>query len=565
MLWKEVCEIFNKIENTTKRLDKRAYFIKLLEKVKDPEDLKRICYIAIGRVFPEYDERELGVGEKLLINAIISSGINKDKLYEKIKETGDIGLAAEKAKEEGKVKTLLFSPLTVKEVFETLRKVAETEGEGSQKKKLRLISSLFLRASPIERRYLARLILGDMRIGMNIPTVLEALSIYFNVPKEKLEKIYAVTNDIGLLAEKLMKNELDDKELNIKLFRPIKPMLAQLAPSIEEAIIEMGHPQFETKYDGARIQIHKKGDKVKIYSRKLEDVTHALPEIVNEIKKFKHDLIVEGECVAIEEGRPRPFQDILRRFRRKHDIGKAMKKINLRAYLFDLLYKDGESYIDKPFKERRKALEELVGYENDWRKESERIERKLKENKKINISYKLVTNDPREAKEFYKWSLSIGHEGVMIKNLNAPYTPGSRVRTMYKFKPTLENLDVVITKAKRGMGKRKDWYGSFEICVKDKDGNLQPIGYVGTGLTEEDLQMLKEMIDKIVVKDLGDEVIVKPEIVVEVAYEEIQKSDKYPCGYALRFPRIVRFRFDKSIEDINTLEDVERIYKLQRK
>ena len=564
MLWKEVCEVFNKIENTTKRLDKRAYFIKLLEKIKDPEDLKRICYITIGRIFPEYDERELGVGDKLLINSIVAAGIDKDKLYEKIKETGDIGLAAEKVKG-SKIKTLFFKPLTVEEVYETLKRVAEIDGEGSQKKKMRLITSLFLRAEPIERRYLARLILEDMRIGMNVPTVLEALSIYFNVPKEKLEKIYAVTNDIGLLAEKLMRGELDDEELNIKIFRPIKPMLAQLAPSIEEAIKEMGKAQFETKYDGARVQIHKKGDKVKIYSRKLEDVTHALPEIVEAMKKFDNDLIVEGECVAIEEGKPRPFQDILRRFRRKHDIGKAMKKINLRVYLFDLLYKDRKSYIDEPLKNRRKALEELVGYENDWRKDRDKIEKELKEDKKIDISYKLVTDNPKEAKEFYNWSLSIGHEGVIIKNLNAPYTPGSRVRTMYKFKPTLENLDVVITKAKKGMGKRKDWYGSFEICVKDKDGTLQPIGHVGTGLTEEDLQMLKEMIDKIIIRDNGDEVEIKPEIVVEVAYEEIQKSDKYPCGYALRFPRVVRFRFDKSVEDINTLEDVERIFKLQRK
>jgi DNA ligase-1 len=176
----------------------------------------------------------------------------------------------------------------------------------------------------------------------------------------------------------------------------------------------------------------------------------------------------------------------------------------------------------------------------------------------------LVTNDANEAREFYNWSLSIGHEGVMIKNLKAPYTPGSRVRTMYKFKPTLESLDVVITKAKRGMGKRKDWYGSFEICVRDEEGNLYPIGHVGTGLTEADLEMLKEEIDKIVIRDLGEEVEVEPKIVIEVAYEEIQKSDKYPCGYALRFPRVVRFRFDKGVNDINTVEDVERIYEIQR-
>ncbi|ACX73516.1 DNA ligase I, ATP-dependent Dnl1 [Methanocaldococcus vulcanius M7] len=570
MLWKDVCEIFDKIENTTKRLEKRDYFIKLIDLVKEkgkPEDLKKICYMAIGRVYPEYDERELGIGEKLLINAITSMGIKKEELLEKIKETGDIGFAVEQLKSKTKQLSLLLSPLTVDDVYETLKRVGEIEGEGSQKKKLRLISSLFMRASPIECRYLARLILEDMRLGMNVPTILDALSVYFNVPKEKLEKIYAITNDIGLLAEKLIKNELESEDLKLKLFRPIKPMLAQLAPSIEEALLEMGKAQFETKYDGARVQIHKGGDKVKIYSRRLEDVTNALPEIVDAIKKINvEELIVEGECVAIDKqtGKPRPFQDILRRFRRKYDIGKMMKEINLRVYLFDILYKNGTSLIDEEFEKRRKELEDIVGYENDWRTERERIERELKSDKIVDISYKLVSDDPKEAREFYNWSLSIGHEGVMIKNLKAPYTPGSRVRTMYKFKPTLESLDVVITKAKRGMGKRKDWYGSFEICVKDEEGNLYPIGYVGTGLSEADLEMLKEEIDKIIKRDLGEEVEVEPKIVIEVAYEEIQKSDKYPCGYALRFPRVVRFRFDKGKDDINTVKDVERIYEIQR-
>ncbi|ENN96825.1 DNA ligase [Methanocaldococcus villosus KIN24-T80] len=567
MLWKDVCKIFDNIEKTTKRLEKRDYFIKLIEMVKDPEDLKKICYIAIGRVYPEYDERELGIGEKLLINSVVSIGINKNELLEEIKKTGDIGFAIERLI--GKVKHgyLLYQPLTVDEVYKTLRRVGEIEGEGSQKKKIRLISGLFLRATPIEARYLARLILEDMRIGMNVPTILEALSIYFNIPKERLEKIYAITNDIGLLAEKLLKNELDSDELKLKLFRPIKPMLAQIAPSIEQAILEMGKAQFETKFDGARVQIHKSGNNVKIYSRRLEDVTNALPEIVNAIKGINVDkLIVEGECVAIDKntGKPRPFQDILRRFRRKYDISKFMKEINLRVYLFDILYKDGVSYIDEPFKKRREVLESIFGYENDFKKDRKRIEEELKADKIIDLSYKLVTDNPEEAREFYNWSLSIGHEGVMIKNLNAPYTPGSRVRTMYKFKPTLESLDVVITKAKRGMGKRKDWYGSFEIAVRDEEGNLYPIGHVGTGLTEEDLEYLKQRIDKIIIRDLGEEVEVKPEIVVEVAYEEIQKSDKYPCGFALRFPRVVRFREDKGVDDINTLDDVKEIYMIQR-
>jgi DNA ligase-1 len=564
-----ICEIFDKIEKTSKRLEKTDYFIELIDRVKkegNPEDLKKICYITIGRVFAEHEDKELGIGPNLLIEAVKSMGIDEKRLLKAIKETGDIGYAVEKLSSDIRQVSLFQQPLKLNEVYETLKKVSEIEGTNSQKKKVRHIASLLLKASPVERRYLARLILEDMRIGLNVPTILNSLSIYFNVPKDKLEKIYAVTNDIGLIAEKLMLGvDIDkDKDLKLKVFRPIKPMLAQLISSIEDAITEMGEPQFETKYDGARVQIHKKGDTVKIYSRKLENITNSIPEIVDEVKKMNMDnIIVEGECVAIDlkTGHPRPFQDILRRFRRKYDIKRMTEEINLRVYLFDILYHDRE-LIDLPLKERRKILEKIVGT-NDWEKDREKIESEIKSDKKIDISYRLTTDDLKKAEEFFKWSLSIGHEGVMIKNPNAPYTPGSRVRTMYKFKPTLENLDVVITRARMGMGKRKDWYGSFEISVKDEEGNLYSIGHVGSGLTEEELDRLTKMIEEVKIEDLGEEVIVEPKIVLEVTYEEIQKSDKYECGYALRFPRVVQIREDKSINDINTLEDVKRIYALK--
>ncbi len=570
MLFKDVCEIFYKIESTTKRLEKMDYFIELIKLTKDrgsADDLKKICYITIGRVFAEYENKELGIGPNLLIEAVKTIGIDEKKLLKSIKETGDIGVAIEKLSSEIKQVSLFQTPPTLDDVYDTLKKISEIEGTNSQKKKIRHISSLLLKSSPIERRYLARLILEDMRIGMSVPTILSAFSIYFNIPKEKLEKIYAVVNDIGLIAEKLMLNvDIDkDEDLKLRIFRPIKPMLAQLISSINDAIIEMGVPQFETKYDGARVQIHKKDGNVKIYSRKLEDITNSIPEIVEEVKNMKEDnIIMEGECVAIDlkTGHPRPFQDILRRFRRKYDIDKMKEEINLRVYLFDILYYN-KSLIDLPLEERRKILENIIGT-NDWEKDKIKIENEIKSKKKIDISYKLTTDNSEKAREFYQWSLSIGHEGVMIKNPNAPYTPGSRVRTMYKFKPTLESLDVVITSAKMGMGKRKDWYGSFEISVKDEEGNLYPIGHVGSGLTEEELGRLTEMIESIKINEIDGETIVEPKIVLEVSYEEIQESDKYECGYALRFPRVVRIREDKSIDDINTLEDVKRIFAIQK-
>ena len=568
ILFKEVCNIFNKIENTSKRLEKLDYFIeliKLVEEKGEPEDLKKICQITIGRVFAEHENKELGIGPNILIESLVIAGIDKKELTKKINETGDIGNAIEQLSKNISQKTLFYSPPTLNEVYNTLIKLSKVEGANSQKKKIRYISNIFINSSPIEQRYLARLILEDMRIGLNIPTILGAFAKYFNYPKEDLEKIYSVVNDIGLLGEKLINkvNIYNDEDLKLKIFRPIKPMLAQLISSIKEAINEMETPQFETKYDGARVQIHKNENEnnennIKIYSRKLEDITNSLPEIVNEFKNIKGSFIIEGECVAIskENNKPLPFQYILRRFRRKYNIGNMVEEINLKVYLFDILYYNNKILIDLPLKERRNYLENLVNVDNI---NNNNI------NNKIELSNKLITNNEEEAIKFYKYSLEIGHEGVMIKNINAPYTPGSRVKTMYKFKPTLEQLDVVVIGAKLGMGKRKEWYGSFEIAIWDENKeNLLPIGHVGSGLTEEELEELTNEIKNIIINKKDDEVILEPKIVLEVSYEEIQKSDKYSCGYALRFPRVMSIRLDKSIDEINTIYDVERIFNIQK-
>ncbi|MBB6066715.1 ATP-dependent DNA ligase [Methanococcus maripaludis] len=570
MLFSDFCKVLDKIEKTTKRLEKTDYFVELIDFIKNnekPENLKQVSQITIGRVFAEFENKEIGIGPNLLLEAVKTTGIPEKDLKSKIKETGDIGTAVENLSSNIKQVSLFSQALTLEEVYSTLKKLSEIEGNSSQKKKTRIISNLLILADPVESRYISRLILEDMRIGMNIPTILASFSNYFNVNKESVEKIYAVTNDIGLLGEKLISGSdiENDPELKLKVFRPIKPMLAQLTPSIEDAMIETKMPQFETKYDGARVQVHKSNGDVKIYSRRLENITNSVPELVEEIKKLDIDnIILEGECVAmdLDSGKPRPFQDILRRFRRKYNIDKMAEKIALRIYFFDVLYYN-RGLIDTPLKTRREILEKLFGT-NNWDSELEKIKKEIFSNKMLFSSFKLNSDDPNLVKEFFNWSLSIGHEGIMIKNPDAPYTPGSRVKTMYKVKPTLENLDVVVTRAKIGMGKRKDWYGSYELSVKDNDSNLHVIGNVGSGLTEDDLDKLTKIVNKIKIEDLGEEVILEPKIVLEVTYEEIQTSEKYEMGYALRFPRVVQIREDKSINDINTLDDVKKIYEIER-
>ncbi|MBA2840253.1 DNA ligase-1 [Methanococcus maripaludis] len=570
MLFSDFCKILDKIEKTTKRLEKTDYFVELIDFIKNsgkPENLKQVSQITIGRVFAEFENKEIGIGPNLLLEAVKTTGISEKDLKSQIKETGDIGTAVENLSSNIKQVSLFSQALKLEEVYSTLKKLSKIEGNSSQKKKTRIISNLLILADPVESRYISRLILEDMRIGMNIPTILASFSNYFNVNKESVEKIYAVTNDIGLLGEKLISGSdiENDSELQLKVFRPIKPMLAQLTPSIEDAMIETKMPQFETKYDGARVQVHKSNGDVKIYSRRLEDITNSVPELVEEIKKLDIDnIILEGECVAMDlaSGKPRPFQDILRRFRRKYDIDKMTEKIALRIYFFDVLYYK-KGLIDTPLKTRRETLEKLFGT-NNWDSELEKIKKEIFSNKMLFSSFKLNSDDPELVKEFFKWSLCIGHEGIMIKNPDAPYTPGSRVKTMYKVKPTLENLDVVVTRAKIGMGKRKDWYGSYELSVKDNEGNLHVIGNVGSGLTEDDLDKLTKIVNEIKIEDLGEEVILEPKIVLEVTYEEIQTSEKYEMGYALRFPRVVQIREDKSINDINTLDDVKKIYEIER-
>lgn len=261
---------------------------------------------------------------------------------------------------------------------------------------------------------------------------------------------------------------------------------------------------------------------------------------------------MEGEAVAVdpETRRPKAFQDILRRFRRKYDVDKMTREIPFETYIFDILYVDGETMIDVPFRDRRKRLEEVI----------KPIARKLE------LAQQIITDDPRVAEKFYNQALAMGHEGVMIKNLDAPYIPGARVGHMYKIKPVMETLDLVITGGLWGTGKRTGWLSSYILAVRDSEaGGFLSVGRVGTGVTEEQLEEFTQRLKPLIESEAGTKVRVKPEVVVEVAFQEIQRSPKYKSGYALRFPRIVRIREDKSPDDADTMERIHRLYRLQRR
>ncbi len=554
MKYAELADLYKRLEKTTLKTLKTKFVADFLKKT--PDDLLEIVpYLILGKVFPDWDERELGVGEKLLVKAVsMATGVPEKEIENSIKDTGDLGESVALALRKRKQKSFFSQPLTIKRVYNTFVKIAEAQGEGSQDRKMRYLANLFMDALPEEGKYIARTVLGTMRTGVAEGILRDAIAEAFKVKPELVERAYMLTSDFGYVT-RVAKLEGDEglSKVSIQIGKPIRPMLAQNAASVGDALREMGgRAAFEIKYDGARVQVHRDGDRVVVYSRRLENVTRSIPEIVEAVKQAlkPERAIVEGELVAVgEDGRPRPFQYVLRRFRRKYNIDEMIEKIPLELNLFDVLYADDESLIDTPFHERRKKLEESV-----------------EENRRIKLAEQLVTGDVKEAESFYKRALELGHEGVMAKRLDSTYEPGNRGKKWLKVKPTMEDLDLVIIGAEWGEGRRAHLLGSFLVAAYDPhSGEFVPVGKVGSGFTDEDLAELTKRLKQYIVRQEGKFVEIEPKYVIEVTYQEIQKSPKYRSGFALRFPRYVALREDKSPEEADTIERVAQLYELQER
>ncbi len=544
MEFSRLINVYKSLEDTTKRLEMTDITSEFLKET--PADiLDIVVYFLLGKVFPDWMDRELGVGTKLVIRVISTvSGVPEPVIEDYIREEGDIGKACEKAINKKKQVILFRESLSVEYVYEILNKISEFSGARSQEKKLKYLSNLFSSATGEETRYLVRIVLGTMRTGIGEGTVRDAIALSFNCEPSQVERAYMLTNDLGLVAKTARKNPKDLNELDITFFKPIKFMLAQVS-SLQEAKERMSILSCEIKYDGSRAQIHKKGKKIKIFSRRLEDITPALPDLVESVRKsITGDVIVEGEIVATENEHPRPFQYVLRRLRRKYDITEMIEKIPLKIYYFDVLYRNS-SLIDLPFTERRKVLEEIIT-----------------DVQGAELSQVLLTESVEEAQKFFEYSIDIGHEGLMIKDVQSVYQPGARGKKWLKIKQTLENLDLVIIGADWGEGRRAHWLASFLLGIRDEYGNFLEIGKVGTGITDDTFKEFTEKLKPYIIEQKGKTVKLVPNLVVEVAYEEIQKSPNYESGYALRFPRVVRFREDKSVDEA---DDLARLHEILRK
>lgn len=550
MYYSELVKIYEKLEKLSGRIEMTDIVAEFLKTVKEG-DFSIVIPFLMGRVFPEWSEEKIGIGNKLVIKAISNvSGVSESSVEDKIRETGDTGVAAQNLLSKKAQMTLFREKLTINKVYENLTKLSKLVGVGSQDKKISYISELLTFADPLEAKYIVRIILEEMRLGVGEGIIRDAIAQAFEVDAKLVERAYYLTTDLGEVAKisKLQGNAGLEK-INIKPGRPIEVMLAQKLNSIEEALEEfVEEAAFEIKYDGARIQIHKDNDKITLFTRRLENVTKQFPEIVKVAReKIKaKTAVIEGELVAIKsfkDRHPRPFQDLSRRIKRKYDIDDMVKEIPVEINLFDIIFLEGESLLSLQFSERRKLLEKIVEEEENFL-----------------LAKELITNDPKKANEFYEDALKLGHEGVMVKNLNALYQPGSRVGYMYKVKPIMETLDLVIVGATWGEGRRAHWLASFLLAIYDKDtGEFPTIGRMGTGFTDEQFKEMTELLKEDILEEIGKDVKLKPRVVVEVAYEEIQRSPTYESGYALRFPRLVRIRNDKGIEDADTIERVEEI------
>jgi DNA ligase-1 len=496
------------------RLEKRRLVAEYLRALS-PEDLTRAVVYLSGRAFAVSDPRVLNV-----------RGL-----------PSPAGGAADDA------------PITLEDVARVFGEVAAAAGAGSRQRRERLLADLAARASEIERDLLQRIVFGEMRMGLSEGLVLEAIAEAAGVASALVRRAALVTGDLTVVAAlALGPDPAALAAAQPRVFVPLLPMLAEIAAGPADALAAHGGATaMEYKYDGARIQLHADGDRVAIWSRRLTDVTRSLPEVVEIARRELRGapFVLDGEVVARDAaGRPLPFQELMRRFRRVHGLDEAARAVPVRLYLFDCLFAGGVPLVDRPYTERWAALAEVTGGRH--------------------LAVQRIARAPAEAEAFLQAALAAGHEGLIAKALDSPYTPGVRGTRWLKLK-VAERLDCVIVAADRGSGRRRGWLSNYHLAVRDEAGGFAEVGKTFKGLTDREFEAMTGRLRALAAEDDGYTVRVRPDVVVEVAYNEIQTSPRYPSGFALRFARITRIRDDKRPEDADTLDRLRARYAEQSK
>jgi DNA ligase-1 len=433
--------------------------------------------------------------------------------------------------------------LELAEVDERLARVASTEGPGSTAERVRLLEDLLARATPAEREFLAGLVLGELRQGALESLVAEAVARAAPAGGSDVRRALAVTADLGAVARAVLSGDAPEAaDFGVQLFRPVQPMLAQPAEDVEGSLARLGEAALEIKLDGARVQIHKSGGEVAVYSRRLNDVTAAVPEVVEAVLRLPaRDAVLDGEAIALRpDGVPHPFQVTMRRFGRRLDVERMRREIPLSVLLFDLLHLDGTDLLPEPLSRRSAALAGIAPADI--------------------LIPRIVTGDVAEAEEFMARSLARGHEGLMAKALDSAYQAGTRGGTWLKIKP-VHTLDLVILAAEWGHGRRRGWLSNLHLGARDPEGGgFAMLGKTFKGLTDRMLAWQTERLLALETAREGHVVHVRPELVVEVAFNDVQASPTYPGGVALRFARVRRHRPDKRADQADTLAAVRDIH-----
>ena len=575
-----IAEIFERMESTTKRIELTNLLVELLKKTPK-KIIPNAVYLLQGIIRPNFEGVELGVAEKLAIRAISkSSGLSIKKIEDDYKKCGDLGITASNILKLKTQTTFTAEKITLERVYETLFRIAKLVGKGSQDLKMKYISSLLNDATPLEAKFVLKILLGTLRLGIAENTIMDALAIAFTGKKENKEQIenaYNVSSDLGKVSLLIATDGIDEiKKFKISLFSPIRPMLADRVKSEKEAIKKMSEIfAAEYKLDGERVQIHKQANEVVLFSRRLENITQYYPDIVENVKKSLsvNEGVFEAEIVPVNEntGEFLPFQELMHR-RRKYKLEKAISQYPITVNFFDVLYFDKKDCLNLEYSERRKILEKLVN-EDDFSK----------------LVPMLLVKNENEIEDFLENSINSGCEGLMLKTLDAPYRAGARGSNWLKLKREYRNelgdsLDLIVIGAYFGRGRRTGLYGTLLLGTynPDKD-NFSSVCKVGTGFTDESLDQLYQILsNKItlkknsrVVSEMEADVWFEPELVLEIVASEITLSPIHKTGlnlirkgsgFALRFPKFTgKIRYEKAVEDASTDEEVLTLYNGQSK
>jgi len=575
-----IAEIFERMESTTKRIELTNLLVELLKKTPK-KIIPNAVYLLQGIIRPNFEGVELGVAEKLAIHAISkSSGLSIKKIEEDYKKCGDLGLTASNILKLKTQTTFTAEKITLERVYETLFRIAKLVGKGSQDLKMKYISSLLNDATPLEAKFVLKILLGTLRLGIAENTIMDALAIAFTGKKENKEQIenaYNVSSDLGKVSLLIATYGIDEiKKFKISLFSPIRPMLADRVKSEKEVIKKMSEIfAAEYKLDGERVQIHKQANEVVLFSRRLENITQYYPDIVENVKKSLsvNEGVFEAEIVPVNEntGEFLPFQELMHR-RRKYKLEKAISQYPITVNFFDVLYFDKKDCLNLEYSERRKILEKLVNEDNFSK-----------------LVPMLLVKNENEIEDFLENSINSGCEGLMLKTLDAPYRAGARGSNWLKLKREYRNelgdsLDLIVIGAYFGRGRRTGLYGTLLLGTynPDKD-NFPSVCKVGTGFTDESLDQLYQILsNKItlkknsrVVSEMEADVWFEPDLVLEIVASEITLSPIHKTGlnlirkgsgFALRFPKFTgKIRYEKAVEDASTDEEVLTLYKGQSK